>query len=300
MLVDDELDELIIACDTLVEAAPARGSERRVAVLRRAIGGEPVAAGRRPRRWRLGAAAAAVLAVAAGTAIVVRNGGERSASAAILEAADNLGELHSFETDVVITDLVPARSDDSSSPSAEPRLSSTTHGRFSNGAAELVSTGANGEVDSTKVIVDGYEYDIVGDATTRRTAQYDLWPRNYGPASRAVLALVMATTAPVSAGSEQISGADAVRFDIAMTPEAADTLGQLSPEALAWFELEYPYGVDRLSVWVADDLIIVQIEVHFPATDATGPEETRRTTFSNFNGDITVTAPPGPYVDGDD
>ncbi|HTO00943.1 MAG TPA: hypothetical protein VL068_09740, partial [Microthrixaceae bacterium] len=56
-----------------------------------------------------------------------------------------------------------------------------------------------------------------------------------------------------------------------------------------WFELEYPDQVDAISIWIADGLIR-QIET-------TQGQATIRTIFTNFNGDISVNAPAGPFVE---
>lgn len=298
MLVDDELDDLISAADpVLADAVPS--GPRREAIWASAVGAsKTLQVGRGvPRRWWLGAAAAAVATLTVGATVLVDFGGDGpSVKAAILEAASNLGDVRSLEATVVSAHA------SGPTPPGDLTLDDTSPVtvRFSGRSAELV-LGPVADGGGTSVIVDGYEYQTANGVTTRRPLDYDEWPGNYASATLAVLQILTEAASPQETGSERVSGLEADRFDIEMSSSAAAALGRLSAEDLAWFELEYPDEVDRVSVWVADELI-VKIEVHsaYEVDDDNGDiyqASLTRTTFSNFNADFTIEAPPGPYVE---
>lgn len=92
---------------------------------------------------------------------------------------------------------------------------------------------------------------------------------------------------------ETVDGVATTRYDIRLSDESVAALSALTPNELAWFELEYPDEVHTLSVWVADDLV-QRIEIVYR------DQVTTRARFFNFDGNITITAPPGPYLDSMD
>jgi hypothetical protein len=109
-------------------------------------------------------------------------------------------------------------------------------------------------------------------------------------ASAALVVAALDGSDVTAAGRETISGVLTTRYDVALTARSIDALSSLTPEQLAWFDLDDPNQVDPLSVWIADDHIR-RIEV------AHSNRATTRTTFANLNGDITITPPPGPDVE---
>ncbi len=108
----------------------------------------------------------------------------------------------------------------------------------------------------------------------------------YGRLSDALLATLDGADVD-EAGDEVIAGVDTIRYDITLTERSVAALSALAPELPGF---EDPHGLDRMSVWVADDHVH-RIDVAFD------DGRTLAATFSNLNGDIEITAPPEPYVD---
>jgi hypothetical protein len=106
-----------------------------------------------------------------------------------------------------------------------------------------------------------------------------------------VIAAAMSGATVTESGSQTVGSVEATRYDIELSDRSIAALQALTPNELAWFELEYPDQVDSVSIWIGDDLVR-QIEIVQNGATA-------RATYSNFNGDIDITAPSGPFVDGE-
>ena len=110
---------------------------------------------------------------------------------------------------------------------------------------------------------------------------------DYGEASAALVTAALDGADVTESGRETIDGVLATRDDVALADRSIAALSALPEEHRGTFDLEDPENVDELTVWVADDHIR-QIEI------AHSDGATTRTTFSNLNGDVTITPPPGP------
>ena len=112
-------------------------------------------------------------------------------------------------------------------------------------------------------------------------------PSGYAQSSASVIGAVLDVVEPDRAGVEVINGLLATRYDLTLSDDAVSAIEALPARQVAFFDLEDPSDIRRISVWVAGDLIH-QIEVE-------RKERTRTSTFSHFNARITITAPPGLY-----
>jgi hypothetical protein len=151
---------------------------------------------------------------------------------------------------------------------------------------------ADGRVDRFAVtVVDGINYVSEDDeAVASPLPPGDGLDGSYADASAALVDAALDGADVTEAGSEAVGGVVTTRYDIALTARSIDALSSLTPEQLAWFDLDDPSQVDQLSVWVADDHIR-RIEI------AHSDGATTRTAFSNLNDDITITPPPGSSVE---
>lgn len=107
--------------------------------------------------------------------------------------------------------------------------------------------------------------------------------------SAAVVSAALTGSNVVKRGDDTVADVATTRYAIQLTAKSITALSALTPNQLAWFELEYPGEVTGLTVWVSAGLVR-QIEIK-------SGDRATRTRFFNFNGDISVTAPPGPYVE---
>jgi hypothetical protein len=291
--VDEDLFERIARLDPArYVQPPAPGSDRYLAIREKAIrlavdapaaiDDDPASAGatgRHRRRWlRVAgvAAASVVVTVAFG---LWQSGDGPSAAAAVRSAAESLDDVISYEG---------RRTHERPDASVE-----TDTLRVAGDDFEFVSetSFADGRVARFAVTVaDGVQYvSEDGETVTEPLGPDEGLDGSYADASAALVVASLDGSDVTEAGSETINGVVTTRYDIALTARSIDALSMLAPQQLAWFDLDDPSQVDQLSVWIADDHLR-RIEVAHSDGAAT------RTTFSNLNGEITIT-PPGPYVE---
>lgn len=289
---DDPIYDLLSELDPIGhDAPPAVGSPRFITIKENAMQTitnpastteyRPVTAvpgrGRGPRRRysrALLGAAAATVALVAGTIIVVDPAGAPSAEALVLEAADNLARY-----DALRATLVRDHVDGS-------LIEGTAEVDGQSIRTELVEIGADGQILSSEgitVIGDTIWTDDNGEIFEQPTGPNDrLTP--FHEASRAVITAALAGTDVERLGSETIRETTSQRYRIVQTAVSRAALNELTPFELAWFELEYPDAVTQIDVWIADD-VIHQITVVDPSYGTT------TTTFYDFGANIDITPP---------
>ncbi len=294
---DDDLIDLVGPFDpTRNDPPPAPGSDRHRSIqefaMRTALDPTTTVTGppsalrpppRHPRRpWRLVATSAAVSLIVAGAFVVVQSDDVPTAQAAVAGAAEALVEVTSLEGE--LTSSAPGVSEATSQIRvAGDDLEITGETRYADGRTEARSF----------TVVDGTSYETVDGGTATRPVGPDDGLAPFGASSAAVIAAALEGSDVTEQGAEELDGVITTRYDIVLTDTSTAALSALTPNELAWFELEDPGAVETLSVWVADDLVH-QIEI----ADA---DRVVRTRFSDFGAEITITAPPGPYVPaGDD
>ena len=272
--VDDVLERVAALDPARFERPPDLGSARYDTILEAASGDA------RPRsrrvRWVAGAAAATV-AVAAGALVVWSSGDDQTAEAAVRAAAEALDEVTSFQAEVA------EQGGDFAVLTAKLRVDGEDF------EVELDSREHDGRVEHSVItVVNGVQYLTVDDGPTERSrvAPEDGLDSPYGRLSGALLAALDGADVD-EAGGEVVAGVDTVRYEITLTERSVAALSALAPELPGF---EDPHAVDRMSVWVADDRVH-RFDVAFEDGRTLGA------TFSNLNGEIDVTPPPGPYVD---
>jgi hypothetical protein len=291
MAVDDEVVELIARLDPARhEQPPAPGSDRYRAILETATGlsvdaptaidGDPASVGaarRHRRRWLRAVGVAAASLAATGAVVVWQFGDGPTTAGAVRSAAQALGDVTSYEGQrtheqpgvSVETDTLRVDGDD---------FEFVSETRFVDGRVERFAV----------TVVDGIHYVSEDDEPVASPLRPgDGLDGSYADASAALVGAALDGSDVTEAGSQTISGVLTTRYDIALTARSIDALSSLTPEQLAWFDLDDPNQVDQLSVWIADDHIH-RIEI------AHSDGATTRTAFSNLNDDITITPPPGP------
>lgn len=295
---DDELLELLGPLDpSRNEHPPAPGSDRYRSILGFAMHndldtittgaagptpppGPPVQRHRRHTR-RLVAGSAAATLVAAGVFIVLQTKDAPTAQAAVSSAADAMDAITSLEGE--LTSSVPGVSEAKTRIRVDDDdLEITGETRYADGRIEA----------STFTVVDGTGYETIDGRTTTTPVRPDDGLAPFGPSSAAVISAALEGSEVTERGEEVLDGVTTTRYDIQLTETSVAALSALTPNELAWFELEYPDAVKTLSVWVADNLVH-QIEI-------AQRDQFTRTKFFNFGGDFTITAPPGPYLPPDD
>ena len=294
---DEELVELIGSLDpTRNEHPPAPGSDRYRSILESAMHTDfdspftasgpasslrPSAQRDRRRPWRLVAGVAAATLVAVGGFVVVQSNDAPTAQAAVVSAAEAMDEITSLEGELITS--VPGVSN------------GTTRIRVDGDDLEITSETqyADGQTEaSTFTVVDGTGYETIEGQTTTTPFGPDDGLAPFGPSSAAVISAALEGSDVTKQGGDTLDGVATTRYDIELTDASIAALSALTPNVLAWFELEYPDAVRTLSVWIADDLVH-QIEI-------AQRDQITRTRFFNFGSDITITAPPGPYTPSTD
>jgi hypothetical protein len=301
---DDELLELLGQLDPArSEEPPAPGSSRYTAIKEQAMstststnitpveesapGTDPIPAAppSRPphRRWRYVAAAAAVVVVA-GT-VVLRPGNERSASATIAAAADELTEVTSLRADMRFDNIAFDGGDVSIAVSG---LDSESVWRMD----------ADGGAESGRfVMVDNIEYRI--EPSGRTTAEpvdtyMDEEGGSFGESSAAVLTAVLEDADVDEVGSDEIQGVEATHYRLELADAGESALAALPDQQQDWFGLIIGdgglNGNATVDIWVADGLVR-RFEISSPDYGSQSVE------FYDFNADITITPPPGPYAE---
>jgi hypothetical protein len=234
--------------------------------------------GRRRTLW-LGAAAA-VLAVTATGTLVLRPDATQSAEAAVLSAAEELADVTSLRA-TLITEFVD---------SADGQYEVAT-GEFADGDVRITDTTMNADgtpagPSTSFVVLDStlYEKGPDGAVTSTPIAPGDgLAP--FAESSAAVVEAALVGAEITEDATESVDGVEARHIRMTMTDASRDSLAELTPGELAWFELEYSYDIETIEVWVGDGLVRRIL--------VTGSSETTDITYSDFNDDITITAPAG-------
>ncbi len=193
------------------------------------------------------------------------------------EAASALTDISSLEA--VLTTNSPDRDGVSRLRVDRDAFEVTSEGTYADGHTEA----------STMTVIDGIRYETIEGRTTRTPVSPGEGLEPFGPSSQAVIAAAMTGATVTEAGSQSIGSVESTRYDIDPSEQSTAALNALTPNELVWFELEYPDQVESVSIWIGDD-IIRQIEL-------TQNGVTTRVSYTNFNGDITVAAPSGPFVD---
>jgi hypothetical protein len=292
---DDELLDLLGPLDpTTREHPPAPGSARYRSILELAMQTDPIdlattttdtaPSGDRtvpqPHRgptWRLVMGMAAATVGVAGGLFVVQSGDAPPAQAAVVSAADALSEITSLEGEVTTSE--PGVSEGISRIRVDgDDVEITGETRYADGHIEA----------STFTVVDGIGYETIEGRTTSRPLGPDERLAPFGRSSAAVISAALVGSEVSEQAADTVDGVSTTRYDIRLTDASIAALSRLTPNELAWFELEYPERVRSLRVWVADDLVHQIGIVH--------RERVTRTRFFNFGGDVTITAPPGPYL----
>jgi hypothetical protein len=294
-VADDDVLELIGRLDpALTEHPPRPGSDRYRSVLETAMTGSAAVAmtesaavamtdsvaaatvvplrGRR-RGSRRVAVAAAVAAAAVAAYGLWQPGDEQSAQAAVRQATESLAEITSFEMSGTDVD-------------AEGRVT-TYAARIDGGDFEVAIDGFfDGPVENlTFTAVDRFVY-LTEDGRTSRTPRQPGEGADAYPALSAELLAVLDASDVSELGQETVAGVVTTRYDIAPTDRSVAAFSALGPIP----ELDEPPAIERLSVWIADDRLH-QIEVVHDDGRAV------RVTLFNLDGEITITPPPGPYVE---
>ena len=270
-----ELEALIGRLDPGAgEDVPAIGSERFEWIQTRAIGGDSNRRGPSRRVW-VPAASAAIVIAGVGGFVAVNAGDKPEVDVAVREATSNLNEIVSLEVDIY------QRYGDNVGWS---------HIRINGDDIEDFSAGyyEDGHVEvARRWLVDGTLFETIEGVTTAIEEDPAWAPSGYAQSSASVIGAVLDVVEPDRAGVEVINGLLATRYDLTLSDDAVSASEALPARQVAFFDLEDPSDIRRISVWVAGELIH-QIEVE-------RKEGTRTSTFSHFNARLTITAPPGPY-----
>jgi hypothetical protein len=301
---DDELLELLGQLDPArSEEPPAPGSSRYTAIKEQAMstdismgttpieesapGADPTTPAppsrRAHRRWRYVAAAAAAVVVAAGT-VVLRPGNERSASATIAAAADELAEVTSLRSDMRFDNIAFEEGEVSIAVSGPDHMS-------------VWRMSEDGGAESGRfVVVDNIEYRIEpsGLITAEPFNGYDDEDGSFGESSAAVVNAVLEDADVDEVGSEEVRGVEATHYRLQLADAGESALAGLSDKQQDWFGLIIGdgglNGDATVDIWVADGLVR-RFEISSPDYGSQSVE------FYDFNADITITPPPGPYAE---
>jgi hypothetical protein len=301
---DDELLELVDQLDPARSMEPpAPGSSRYTAITEKAMSSNttliqqpapetdtttPAPRSRRPlRRWRYVAAAAAVVVVAVGTG-VLRPDNERSAEATLLAAADELAEVASLRADMHFDNVTFGVGD----------VTIAVSGHDYDSAWEASTDG--GAAESQRfVVVDGVEYhtDSTGQTTVQPVDSYmDDEGGSFAESSAAILAAVLedADADVDEIGNQERQGVETTHYRVELADVGGSALAALPDQQLDWFGLIIgDGGLDRdvtVDIWVADGLVR-RFDISSPDYGSQSVE------FDDFNSDITVIPPPGPYAE---
>ena len=290
---DDALIGALAALDpTTADRPPVPGSTRYLSILEVAISRVPeltqadaatgtneVAGHRRHRRLAASVAAAAIVALAVGIAVVAPGSDPAPASAAkaLAKAAETTGEVTAIRVEATYE-----------RPGTTNRLVAEVNG--TDQRIKAIVTNADGsEERATIVVID----DTIWEDGAKRTAVPEELNAAYAPSSVAVVEAILDGSTLEDLGDEDVRGQSARHIRATLTPASRSALSALSPSQVAMFELEYPEAVNTLDVWIADDLIrriVVTIEADGgnngePSTNVATVE------FYDFGADISISAP---------
>ena len=298
---DDELLELLDQLDPARSTEPpAPGSSRYTAITEKAMSSNgtliegtapgtdtttPAARSHRPRRrWRYVAAAAAVVVLVVGTGIL-RPDDERSAEATLLAAAGELAEVTSLRSEMHFDNLAFGVGD----------LTIAVSGHDYDSVWEM-RTG-DGVETQRFVVDDGVEYhtDSTGRTTAAPVETYmEQEGGSFAESSAAVLTAVLEDADVDEVGSEEVRGVETTHYRVELGDVRGSALAALPIEQLDWFGLLVDEGgLERdvtVDVWVADGLVR-RFDIAAPDYGSQSVE------FHDFDADITVTPPPGPYAE---
>jgi hypothetical protein len=286
-MTDDELVDVLAPLDrTLVEAPPSAGSDRYNSILTRACPNRG--------RWRRAAGIAAASIAVIGGFRFLQSNHDHTAQAAIIEAAEGMAEVDSYE---------------GWTSQIDPPQREIVRMQVSGDDAEVV--GENPLPDGSFQVdvftfVDGVLYETIGDGETTSTPRPDLHIPDYAEASSAVLLAIIDDVTISDHGPEEINGVTNERYTLTLDAASRAALEALPLEITALFGLDLSLDSAtttlEITVWIADDLIHridVTHDYHEPGLPG-HPETSRftqRTEYFNFNGTITITPPPVPEID---
>jgi hypothetical protein len=231
------------------------------------------------RRLRFLVAAAALVAVLVGLAVVAPGSDPARAS-----AAEALAEAASTTADA--TSL---------------RIAATYERSDGITTLEGVSVGADYQLDFVREGPDGAEArestTVIGDTVWEDGSSRQAPPeeRNaaFAPSSAAVVQAILDGSTLEDLGEQDVRGTSARHIRATLTPASREALRALSPTQVAIFELEYPDGVETIDLWVADDLIRrIELTLDQGVGEDGEPQQDRITTeFYDFGADIEITPP---------
>ncbi len=231
-------------------------------------------------RWLLGAAAVAIVLALIGGAVVIRSN----------DTSEPAGLTTSAPPTPAVDDIVSLRAEVTIIPTDGSGSTRSTH-RVDGEKRESTSTNtyADGHTESSTLIrIGGTEYETIEGVTTRRSIPPED-PTPFSMSSAKVIKTLRGNSVTLDERLVELDDGPATRVELEPTPQLSAALSTLSAGELAWFELEYPAEVESVTLWVTDQ-VVRQIEV-------TSAGQVSRTRFFDLNGDITITAPPGPYVE---
>ena len=294
LLDASELADFALLDPTTTDSPPTPGSTRYLSILEHSMtltndlapGGDPISddtsrfANQRPRR-RLAfvGAAAAILALLIGIAVVAPGSDPTPASAAeaLAQAAETTGEVTTL------------------------RVEATYDGPGSTGRIRAEGNGADYRIASVRTYADGPDEretlvqigDTVWDNEGKHTAPPDQRNAAYAPSSEAVVKAILDGSTLEDLGDQDVRGVTARHIRATLTPASRAALAALSPSQVAMFELENPDTIDTLDLWIAHDLIRRIRVATDQGTDEAGEPQTNVATieFYDFGADITITPP---------
>jgi hypothetical protein len=136
---------------------------------------------------------------------------------------------------------------------------------------------------------------MCGDCVTPRAwpvdPNYELAP--FGEASAAVIDAALEGSDVEKIGTEDVRGVETTHHHVHIAEAGQSALAGLPRSFLGWFDLyfdeDHIAGDMTLDIWTADDMIR-----RFGVTSAAG---SMTADYFDFNADIAITPPLGPYAD---
>ncbi len=174
--------------------------------------------------------------------VVFRPGSEPTAFASVRQAAEAVASVDSLRAEVVRYDASGAFVD---------RALADVSGAD---VAVSLDFGDGEPVPSFAAIGDTIFELLDGVVESRpRTSNDALAP--FADVSGAVVEAALTEAAVDEVGTEDVRGAEAEHYRVELTDAGRTALAGLTPQELAWFELEYPNEVTAVDVWVAGGLV---------------------------------------------
>jgi hypothetical protein len=263
---------------------PALGSPRYTDILERAMStntrsiAAPTAPHPTPkpassRRWK-GWSAGAGLAAAAIVAgfVLVAPGGQSSASAAVLSAANRTAGAHTLRLSAQYT-------------SAEGRKSGASAAIEGADSTITYSPGPNGVLSHTSIGAEVY-YLRDGRPVSERTQSLEDLLAPYARSAADVVRAALNHGGVTDLGDTSVRGGTAKHYRVELSARSRAALTAVRPQELAWFELEEPAQVDTVDVWVGSGDLLREIRV-------SGAHRTSTVQMYDFGAPISITAPAG-------